>query len=120
MGEEMPRICEAPSARSLKPQEDFAFGLLDVIGELAGILIAKGIFTALELEAVMANRQKIARAQVGDIQALPARTMAEIAALWAKPRALAFPKDAVVVPLFGRSEHTQDAEEGAPPPYGAA
>jgi hypothetical protein len=120
MAEEISRIGEAPSAKSFKPQEDLVFGLLDVVAELAGILVAKGIFTATELQLVMENREKIARAQVGDIQALPAKTMAEIAALWAKPRALAFPADATVIPLFVKNEPPLDAGDDEPPPSGAA
>lgn len=101
MAAELSRIGAPPSSKSLDPQAELVFGLLDVVGELAGMLVAKGIFSAAELQLVMENRERVCREAVNNVQAIPAKTMAEIAALWIKPRALAFPKDAEVIPLFG-------------------
>lgn len=120
--EEQPRIGGKPveTARVASPEKVLAFGLLDVIGELAGILVAKGIITATELQLVMEGRAKIVRDQWGDLQASPPKTMAEIAALWAKPHALAFPKDAKVIQFPKKDESARAAGDDESAPAGAA
>jgi hypothetical protein len=101
MTAELSRVGAPPPAKPLDPQAELVFGLLDVVGELAGMLVAKGVFSATELQLVMETRESICRKAVSNVQAIPAKTMAGIAAIWAKPHALAFPKDAQVIPLFG-------------------
>jgi hypothetical protein len=105
MTADLPRIGTRPKV-SLRPQEELILGLLDVVGELAGMLVAKGVFTATELRLVMENRQRICFEQVSAAQSIPARTVAECAAIWEKPAALAFPKDAQVLPFVRPGDPT--------------
>jgi hypothetical protein len=112
---ELSRIGAPPSAKPLNPQAELVFGLLDVVGELAGMLVAKGVFSATELQLVMETRERICREAVNNVQAIPAKTLAEIAAVWAKPRALAFPRDAQVIPLFQpRTDAAANSDPEAP------
>jgi hypothetical protein len=94
------QIGDAPK-RSLDPQKDFMFGLLDVVADLAGVMIAS---PNVNLDAngfarMMRDRERVERAGRGDHAALPSKMLAEISEIWAKPRQLAFPPDAVVIPF---------------------
>jgi len=107
MNTDMARIGPKPGQRSADPHRDYAMGLFDVIGELAGMLIAHGIITAEGLSFVMRRREQITREAFTEQQALPAKTLAEVAELWAKPAALAFPRDAKVIAFPGqKTDHT--------------
>ena len=89
--------------RCAAPEAELAFGVLDAIGDLCALLVSKGVITATELRLVMEAREKINRAQAGNVQAIPAKTLKEVAEIWERAAA---PKDSNVIP-FTRKEPTR-------------
>ncbi len=94
----VPNVGMAP-VRSLTPREHFAFGLLDVVMELAGMLWASGIITPQQTQEIMERRAGINAAAYGDFAAMAAKSLANVARLEGMPKARAFPKEASVVPF---------------------